>query len=134
MPGGRSQTGRCLRDFVHRRFNAEAAGRRVFDGIMPHAAGASRKWLNHRFAAPIVSGGQQYEDHCNPADSFPFSYAWSTDHLTRGQDAIPKHPETDPLVIHTQTATEYRNRRGSLVHTDAQGNDLRQRDTVRIFA
>ncbi len=130
---GRSQTGRCIRDFVYRGFNADAQGRRVFDGVMPHVAGAGRKWLNHRFAGPIVSGGQQYEDHFNPADSFPFSYAWSTDHLTGRQDAILKRPETDPLVIHTQTATEYWNRRGSLVHTDTEGNDLPQPDGVRVY-
>jgi hypothetical protein len=129
---GRSQTGRCLRDFVYRGFNADAQGRRVFDGVLPHVAGAGRKWLNHRFASPIVSGGQQYEDHFNIADSFPFSYAWSTDHLTGRQDAILKRPDSDPLVIHTQTATEYWVRRGSLAHTDTQGNDLRQPDTVRI--
>lgn len=130
---GRSQTGRCLRDFVYRGFNADAQGRRVFDGVMPHVAGAGRKWLNHRFASPIVSGGQQYEDHLNIADSFPFSYAWSRDHLTGREDAILKRPDTDPLVIHTQTATEYWVRRGSLVHTDSQGNDLPQPDTVRVF-
>ena len=79
---GRSQTGRCLRDFVYRGFNADAYGRKVFDGILPHVAGAGRMWLNHRFANADVSGGQQYEDHFNPADSFPFSYAGSTDHLT----------------------------------------------------
>jgi hypothetical protein len=129
---GRSQTGRCLRDFVYRGFNADAQGRRVFDGVVPHVAGAGRKWLNHRFASPIVSGGQQYEDHFNIADSFPFSYAWSTDHLTGRQDAILKRPDTDPLVMHTQTATEYWVRRGSLAHTDTQGNDLKQPDTVRI--
>jgi len=67
---GRSQTGRCIRDFVYRGFNADAAGRRVFDGILPHVAGAGRKWLNHRFANAVVSGGQQYEDHFNPADTF----------------------------------------------------------------
>ncbi|MEA2738319.1 MAG: hypothetical protein QOH05_1626, partial [Acetobacteraceae bacterium] len=104
---GRSQTGRCLRDFIYRGYNADAAGHRVFDGVMPHVAGAGRKWLNHRFASPIVSGGQQYEDHFNIADSFPFSYAWSVDHLTGREDAILKRPETDPLVFHTQTATEY---------------------------
>src|SRR6202042_1516369 len=129
---GRSQTGRCLRDFVYRGFNADAQGRRVFDGVMPHVAGAGRKWLNHRFASPIVSGGQQYEDHFNIADSFPFSYAWSTDHLTGNEDAILKRPDTDPLVIHTQTGTEYWVRRGSLAHTDTQGNDLKQPDTVRV--
>ena len=130
---GRSQTGRCIRDFVYRGFNADAQERRVFDGVLPHVAGAGRKWLNHRFASPIVSGGQQYEDHFNIADSFPFSYAWSTDHLTGRQDAILKRPDTDPLVIHTQTATEYWVRRGSLVHTDTQGNDLEQPDTVRVY-
>ena len=35
-------------------------------------------------------------------------------------------------MIHTQTATEYWVRRGSLAHTDTQGNDLKQPDTVRI--
>jgi Alpha/beta hydrolase domain len=130
---GRSQTGRCLRDFVYRGFNADAAERKVFDGILPHVAGAGRKWLNHRFANAVVSGGQQYEDHFNPADTFPFSYAETTDHLTGRRDAILKRPETDPLVIHTQTSTEYWQRRGSLVHTDTRGNDLPQPDRVRIY-
>ena len=130
---GRSQTGRCLRDFVYRGYNADAAGRRVFDGVMPHVAGAGRKWLNHRFASPIVSGGQQYEDHFNIADAFPFSYAWSVDHLTGREDAILKRPDTDPLVFHTQTATEYWVRRGSLVHTDTLGHDLPQPPTVRVY-
>ena len=130
---GRSQTGRCIRDFVYRGFNADAAGRKVFDGVLPHVAGAGRKWLNHRFANAVVSGGQQYEDHFNPADTFPFSYAETTDHLTGRHDAILKRPATDPLVIHTQTATEYWQRRGSLAHTDTRGNDLAQPDRVRIY-
>ena len=130
---GRSQTGRCLRDFVYRGFNADAVGRKVFDGILPHVAGAGRKWLNHRFANANVSGGQQYEDHFNRADTFPFSYAETADHLTERTDAILKRPETDPLVIHTQTSTEYWQRRGSLVHTDTRGNDLPQPPGVRVY-
>ena len=130
---GRSQTGRCIRDFVYRGFNADAQGRRVFDGIMPHVSGAGRMWMNHRFANVIVSAGQQYEDHYNPADRFPFSYAESTDHLTGRTDAILKRPDTDPQVLHTQTATEYWQRRGSLVHTDTEGNDLPQPDNVRVY-
>ena len=130
---GRSQTGRCLRDFVYRGFNADASGRKVFDGILPHVAGAGRMWLNHRFANAVVSGGQQHEDHFNIADSFPFSYAETTDHLTGRTDAILKRPVTDPLVIHTQTSTEYWQRRGSLVHTDTRGNDPPQPPTVRVY-
>jgi len=141
MPGGaqkaygwgRSQTGRCIRDFVYRGFNANPAGGRVFDGLLPHVAGAGRMWMNHRFANVIVSAGQQHEDHENPADTFPFAYASSTDHLTGKTDAICKRPETDPLILHTQTATEYWQRRGSLVHTDTRGNDLALPDNVRAY-
>lgn len=130
---GRSQTGRCIRDFVHRGFNAAADGRKVFDGVLPHVAGGGLMWLNHRFACGVASAGQQYEEHDNIADRFPFSYAESTDHITGETDAILKRPETDPLVIHTQTATEYWQRHGSLVHTDTEGNDLDQPDNVRVF-
>jgi hypothetical protein len=37
------------------------------------------------------------------------------------------------MVFHTQTATEYWVRRGSLVHTDTSGHDLKQPETVRIY-
>jgi Alpha/beta hydrolase domain len=131
---GRSQTGRCIRDFLYRGFNADAQGHRVFDGVLPHVSGAGLMWLNHRFANAVSPAGQQYEDHHNPADRFPFSYAESTDHLTGKRDAILKRPATDPLVIHTQTATEYWQRKGSLVHTDTKGNDLEQPETVRVYA
>ena len=130
---GRSQTGRALRDFVYRGFNADAEGRKAFDGVLPHVAGAGRSSINYRFANLTVSGGQQHEDHFAPADVFPFAYAETTDHLTGRRDAILKRPDTDPLVIHTQTATEYWQRRGSLVHTDTEGSDLPQPDGVRVY-
>jgi hypothetical protein len=130
---GRSQTGRALRDFVHGGWNADASGRRVFDGILTHVAGAGLLWMNHRFASVVSPAGQQYEVHHNCADRFPFSYAECTDHLTGRTDAILKRPQSDPLVIHTQTATEYWQRRGSLVHTDTRGNDLEQPDGVRVY-
>ena len=130
---GRSQTGRCIRDALYRGFNADAAGRRVFDGVLPHVAGAGLMWMNHRFANVIIAAGQEHEDHFNPADRFPFSYATSRDHFTGKTDAILKRPETDPLVLHTQTGTEYWQRRGSLVHTDSQGNDLAQPANVRVY-
>ncbi len=130
---GRSQTGRCLRDFVHGGYNADADGRRVFDGVLSHVAGGGLLWMNQRFAQVVSPAGQQYEYHHNYADRFPFSYARTTDHLTGCTDAILTRPDTDPLVIHTQTATEYWQRRGSLVHTDTRGNDLPQPEGVRIY-
>ena len=130
---GRSQTGRAIRDFVYRGFNDDGTGQRVFDGVIPHVAGAGRFALT-RFSTLTASGGQQYEDHESPSDRFPFAYAETTDHLTGRTDAILKRPTTDPLVMHSQSASEYWQRRGSLVHTDTKGNDLAEPATVRINA
>ena len=54
----------------------------------------------------------------------PFADGSSIDHLTGREDAILKRPATEPLVVHTQSATEYWQRRGSLAHTDTEGRDL----------
>jgi hypothetical protein len=130
---GRSQTGRCIRDFVYLGFNADADARRVFDGVMPHVAGAGKMWMNHRFANIVLLPGQDYENHDTVADRFPFSYTVSTDHLTGRTDGILKRPETDPLVIHTDSASEYWQRRASLVHTDTRGEDLAPPENVRLY-
>jgi Alpha/beta hydrolase domain len=130
---GRSQTGRCIRDFIYHGFNADPRGGRVFDGVFAHVAGAGRMNMA-RFANLTVAGSQQYEDHGNETDTFPFAYGWSVDPLSGARDSIARRPDTDPLIIHTQTATEYWQRRGSLVHTDAAGNDLPDPANVRIYS
>jgi len=129
---GRSQSGRFLRELVYRGFNQDMQGRRVFDAIAPHVAGGGRIILNYRFAQP-GRHPRQHEDHLFPSDQFPFAYRMLADPLTGKTDGILIHPETDPLVIHTQTSSEYWQRRGSLVHTDPLGNDLRDHDYARIF-
>lgn len=129
---GRSQSGRFLREFVYRGFNAGENLRRVFDGVAAHVAGAGRLALNCRFGQPDRYP-RQHEDHLYPSDQFPFAYYTAVDPHTGRNDAILKRPETDPRVIHTQTATEYWQRRGSLVHTDALGRDLPEHPGTRIY-
>ena len=129
---GRSQSGRFLREFVYRGFNEDAQGRRVFAGIAPHVSGGGRVVLNCRFAQP-GRYPRQHSDHVYPSDQFPFAYHVIDDPLTGRRDGILKRPETDPLVVHTQTSAEYWERRGSLVHTDAHGNDLGEQEGVRVF-
>lgn len=119
---GRSQTGRAIRDFIHLGFNEDDEGRPVFDGLLPHVSGAGRLGVE-RFTNLTVPGGRQYEDHLSAADGFPFAYAETVDHLTGERDAIMKRA-SDPKVLHTQTSTEYWQRRGSLVHTTTDGRDL----------
>jgi hypothetical protein len=130
---GRSQTGRAIRDFIHWGFNEDEKGRRAFDGVIPHVAGSGRHWMNQRFSDVTMGGGAQYIRHTYFSTHFPFAYAVSTDHNTGETDGIMKRPDTDPLVIHTFTATEYWQRRGSLAHTDTEGNDLPIPENVRIY-
>ena len=129
---GRSQSGRFLREFVYQGFNEDGEGRQVFAGISPHVSGGGRVWLNCRFAQP-GRFPRQHNDHLYPSDQFPFAYAETADPHTGRSDAILKRPETDPLVIHTQTSSEYWDRRGSLVHTDTEGNDLPDHPRSRVY-
>jgi hypothetical protein len=99
---------------------------------MTHIAGAGRTTLG-RFSNLVIASSRQYEDHDNAADAFPFAYAETTDHTTGRRDAILKRPGSDPLVVHSQTATEYWQRRGSLVHTDTRGADLEIPKNARVY-
>ena len=129
---GRSQSGRFLREFVYRGWNEDAQGRRVFDGVHPHVTGAGRVTLNYRFAQP-GRYPREHEDHLVASDQFPFAYGLTTDPFSGAADAILKRPASDPLVIHSQTAAEYWQRRGSLVHTDALGADLPAHARARLY-
>ena len=129
---GRSQSGRFLREFVYRGFNEDLQGRRVFDAISPHVSGGGRVALNYRFAQPDRYP-RQHAGHLYPSDQFPFAYTVAKDPVSGKTDGILKRPDTDPLVIHTQTSSEYWERRGSLVHTDSLGNDLDQHERTRVY-
>ena len=129
---GRSQSGRFLREFVYRGWNEDAHGRRVFDAIHPHVTGAGRVTLNYRFAQP-GRYPRQHEDHLVASDQFPFAYGLTADPFSGRADALLKRPATDPLVIHSQTAAEYWQRRGSLVHTDPFGVDLPPHPRARVY-
>ncbi len=128
---GRSQSGRFLRDLVYQGFNEDEEGRRVFDVIAPHAAGGGRMFLNYEFARPVTSC-QQHTNQLEP-ELFPFAYNVLEDPQTGRKDGILKRPATDPLVIHTQTSTEYWQKRGSLAHTDGRGNDVPPPNGVRVY-
>ena len=49
---GASQSGRYLHDFVYLGFNADEAGRVVFEGLMPHISGGKKTFTNYRFSQP----------------------------------------------------------------------------------
>jgi hypothetical protein len=128
---GRSQSGRFLRDFVYHGFNEDESRRKVFDAIAPHVAGGGRLFLNYEFARPVTSS-QQHTNQLEP-ELFPHAYNILKDAQTGRRDGILKRPKTDPYVFHTQTSTEYWQKRGCLAHTDGKGRDVTPPDNVRIY-
>jgi len=128
---GRSQSGRFLRDFVYHGFNENESHRKVFDAIAPHVAGGGRLFLNYEFARPVTSS-QQHTNQLEP-ELFPHAYNMLKDAQTGRRDGILKRPKTDPYVFHTQTSTEYWQKRGCLAHTDGKGRDVSPPDKVRIY-
>lgn len=129
---GCSQCARFLREFVYRGYNEDAVGRQVFQGLLLHVSGGGRVTLNYRFAQP-GRHPRQHQDNLFASDEFPFAYPVTRDHLTDVVDGILKRSHSDPFVIHTQTSAEYWERRGSLVHTLTNGNDLPDHEKSRCY-
>lgn len=117
---GVSQSGRFLRHFLELGMNKDEAGQRVFDGVFSHVAGAGKVFANHSFGMPGRTA-TQHEDRLYPENWFPFGNMEATDPFSGRTGAILKGDPTDPLVIETNTATEYWQKGASLVHTDTDG-------------
>ena len=140
LPGARhaiafgvSQAGRFLRHFLELGMNDDGHGRRVFDGVLTHVAGAGKVFANHSFAMPGRTA-TQHEDRLYPENWFPFTNAVTTDLLSGQRSAILNGRPTDPLMIEVNTSTEYWQKGASLVHTDpADGRDAELPSTARVY-
>ncbi len=134
---GNSQSGRLLRQYLYQGFNADSAGRRVFDGVVPVIAGGGFGMFNMRFAMPTRTNGQ-HENLLYPNDFFPFTYGESTDPFTGMTDGIlqrARASNTEPKVMHIQTSNEYWIRGGSLAHTNPEGTaDAIIPENVRFYS
>ncbi|MBS0203878.1 MAG: hypothetical protein JSS49_13315 [Planctomycetes bacterium] len=134
---GVSQSGRFLREFLYAGFNEDEQGNRAFDGLIPHVAGGGLGSFNHRFAQP-TRHSNQFDHHDYPPDRFPFAYETQSDPLSGQTDGILRRSvetNTTPLVMHTQSASEYWTRSGSLPHTDPLGTrDAKLPEQVRLYS
>ena len=100
--------------------NDDGHGRRVFDGVLTHVAGAGKTFANHSFAMPGRTA-TQHEDRLYPENWFPFGNAVTTDPFSGQPARCCKARPTDPLMIEVNTSTEYWQKGASLVHTDPAG-------------
>ncbi len=130
---GISQAGRYLRDHIALGFNKDEDGARVFDGVFTHVAGIGRLFFNTPFAQPARTR-TWHEDHDFPEVAFPFSTAAFTDPIGGGTASLLRGDGSDPLLIETNTATEYWQKGASLLHTDPDGTtDAVLPETVRGY-
>ncbi len=133
---GISQTGRFLRHFLYQGFNTDEEGRRAFDGLLIHTAGAGRGSFNHRFGQPSRDA-HRYSAFFYPTDLFPFSGRAQRDPVTKKRDGILARHEADrnaPKVFYTNTGYEYWGRAASLLHTSLDGSaDVEALANERIY-
>ena len=133
---GISQSGRFLRTYLYYGFNEDEAHRKVFDGVMPHVAGAGRGSFNHRFAQ-ASRDGHPYINFFYPTDIFPFTDEPQRDPETGVTDGLLSHatrPEHRPKVFYTNSSYEYWGRAASLIHTSVDGSrDVAPPPDTRIY-
>jgi hypothetical protein len=132
---GVSQTGRFLRHFLYQGFNTDEGGRKVFDGVLIHTAGAGRGSFNHRFAQPSRDA-HRYSAFFYPTDLFPFTSRTQMDPVSGREDGLflRARPEHLPFVFYTNSGYEYWGRAASLIHTSVDGlQDVEPQANERIY-
>jgi hypothetical protein len=125
---GISQSGRFLRQFLHEGFNADLAGRPVFDAMMIHIGGGSSCGFNERFTQPSRSGLSRV---------FPFTDNEQTDEATSIHDGLlteARRAGVVPKIIYTSSSWEYWGSIASAIHTSTDGTaDIDGPETSRVF-
>jgi len=128
---GISQCGRFLRQFVYDGLNLDESGRQVFDGLIPHVAGARRGQFNQRYGQPSDTYSRGF------GSLYPFASDELTDPLTGLTDGLLRRQRQlggAPRIFTTNTSSEYWRADCSLIHTDpAASRDVEPPEEERIY-
>lgn len=128
---GISQCGRLQRAFLGLAQNSDEQGRKVYDGLLVHIAGARRGELNHRYGQPSVQPTPSF------GHRFPFADQAQEDPRTAivaGLLDAQRAAGNMPKIFYTDTSSEYWRGDASLAHTSvADGSDAPLPDNVRRY-
>jgi hypothetical protein len=128
---GRSQCGRFLREFLYEGLNLDEQVRQVFDGLIPHVAGARLGEFNMRHGQPSETTSRGF------GGRFPFTSDDETDPLTGQTDGLLRRQRQlggVPKIFSTNTSSEYWRSDCSLTHTDVSGtHDVEPPAEERIY-
>ena len=128
---GASQSGRFLRHFLYLALNQDEEDRTVFDGLIPHIAGARRGEFNQRFGQPSSTA------LVSASNLFPFADAEQTDPESGNTDGLLSRLAARgnvPKIFFTNSACEYWRGDASLIHVSLEGDsDLSLLESLRIY-
>jgi hypothetical protein len=129
---GISQCGRFLRHFLYLGLNLDESGRQVFDGLIPHVAGARRGEFNHRYAQPSAQHVPGF-GHLPPFHDLDQPDPL-TGEITRGLLLRQRALGGVPQIFHTNSSSEYWRIEASLVHTNLTATqDLEPAPEARTY-
>jgi hypothetical protein len=128
---GVSQSGRFLRHFLYLALNEDEQGRRVFDAVVPHVAGARRGEFNMRFGQPSLNARETV------GSLFPFTDVEQADPVTGERGGLLARQAKRgglPRIFTINSSAEYWRGDGSLVHTDVDAReDVDTLPEVRVY-
>ena len=130
---GGSESGEYQREFLYLGFNEDEAHRKVQDALWVHKSGTHRLFANVAFADPNTFA-EEDDRHDFLGTSYPpFTYAVTTDPISKIRDGLSKRPMTDPLVFQTDTESEFWEMKDSLNVVDGQGHAVPIPNNVRLY-
>jgi Alpha/beta hydrolase domain len=128
---GVSQSGRFLRHFLYLGLDEDERGRSVFDGVIPHVAGARRGEFNCRFGQPSLNATESL------GSLFPFADLPETDPVTGQRAGLLdrlRARASRPKIVAVNTSAEYWRGDASLTHIDVTGSrDVEPAPDVRAY-
>src|SRR5262245_828606 len=130
---GGSQSGEYQREFLYLGFNEDEAHRKVQDALWVHKSGTHRPFANVEFADPNTYALEDDRHDFLGTSYPPFTFAVTTDPISKIRDGLAKRPATDPLVFQTDTESEFWEMKDSLNVVDGRGNAVPIPNNVRLY-
>ena len=130
---GGSQAGEYQREFIYLGFNEDESHRKAFDGVWVHKSGTHRLFANVEFADPNTYSLQDDRHDFIGTSYPPFTYAVTTDPVSKIRDGLSKRHQSDPLIFQTDTESEFWEMKASLNVVDGRGNAVPIPENVRLY-
>ncbi len=130
---GGSQAGEYQREFVYLGFNEDESHRKAFDGVWVHKSGTHRLFTNVEFADPNTFSLQDDRHDFLGTSLPPFTYAVTTDPVSKVHDGLSTRPKSDPFIFQTDTESEFWQMKASLNVVDGRGRAVATPDNVRLY-